>query len=471
MKQERLLGCPCTPRFASYLIAAVLVGALAGCGLMSKLTGADKKAEEEAVKYQQLQLGVMRFADEYAGRIADPILAFKRETNDAAERLAAQNWLLSQTTSAYTVASGPNPVANALDMVVLSTLSRMVMEDSWVAEKYGERAVQLRDAHVRLEPRAWSLVDDVLTEGQKEQLKKVIDDWRARNPHVRGVAYIHFHDFAKAIGQPSPGEARQPGSLFGLLGLDPLSDLDPAVREITQTRHLAERAIFYMQRAPNLIDMQVERLTYQFTSLPETKALLVDVERASLAAESAGKLMGQVPDIVARERQAAIAQFTDALYAQESQMRELAVALRGTLEAGTATSDSLNATIRSLDALMKRFEKPEGAEVATEEPAVPKKPFDIADYAQAAREFSATARELQTLVASIDAGTPGLANLTQQATGDIKGVIDHLFWRLVVLVVIVIVLTVIAILTYKLIARRVFPGHARPVVVEERKRA
>ena len=63
------------------------------------------------------------------------------------------------------------------------------------------------------------------------------------------------------------------------------------------------------------------------------------------------------------------------------------------------------------------------------------------------------------------------ANLTQRATGDVKGVIDHLFWRLVLLVVIVIVLTVIAILAYRLIAHRVLPGHARAVVVEERKRA
>lgn len=443
---------------------------LAGCGMMSRLSGADKKAEEEARKYADLQLAVMRFADEYSGRIADPILAFKRETEDASERLAAQNWLLSQTTSAYTVASGPNPITNALDMVVLATLSRMVMEDTWVAEKYGERAVQLRDTHVKLEPRAWALVKDVLTEAQQQRLREVIDDWRARNPHVRAVAFIHFHDFAKSIGQPGPGESGRPGSLFAMLGLDPLSNLDPAVREITQTRHLAERAIFYMQRAPNLIDMQIERLTYQFTSIPETRALLADVQRASLAAEAAGKLAGDLPAVIARERQAAIAQFTDALYAQESQMRELAVALRGTLEAGTATSDSLNATIRSLDALMKRFEKPEGAEVAAES-ATPKKPFDIADYAQAAREFSATARELQTLVATIDAGTPGLANLTQRATGDVKGVIDHLFWRLVLLVVIVIVLTVIAILVYRLIAHRVLPGHAHAVVVEERKRA
>jgi hypothetical protein len=447
-----------------------LVAALAGCAMMSKLTGEDKKAEQEAEKYQQLQLAVMRFADEYAGRIADPILTFKRETTDAGERLAAQNWLLSQTTSAYTVASGPNPIANALDMVVLATLSRMVMEDSWIAEQYGDRALPLRDAHARLEPRAWALIDDVLTDTQKAQLKKVIEEWRERNPQVRAVAYIHFHDFAKAIGQPTPGEARQPGSIFGLLGLDPLSDLDPAVREITQTRHLAERAIFYMQRAPNLIDMQIERLTYQFTSLPETKGVLSDLNRASIAAEAAGKVAADLPAVIAREREAAIAQFTDALYAQEAQMRDLAVALRGTLEAGTATSDSLNATIRSLDALMKRFEKPEGAPPEVE-PAVPKKPFDIADYAQAAREFSATARELQVLVASIDAGTPGLANLAQRATGDIKGVIDHLFWRLVLLVVVVIVLTVLAILVYKLIARRLLPGHSHAVVVEERKRA
>ena len=34
-----------------------------------------------------------------------------------------------QSTAAYTIASGPNPVVNALDMIVLATLSRMVVED------------------------------------------------------------------------------------------------------------------------------------------------------------------------------------------------------------------------------------------------------------------------------------------------------------------------------------------------------
>ena len=155
-------------------------------------------------------------------------------------------------------------------MVVLATLSRMVIEDSWVREQYGERAEALRDTHRQLEPRAWGLLEEVLTEEQRAQLRKVIDEWRARNPKVRTVAYIHFHDFAKAIGHPTPAEAKKRGNLFAVIGLDPLSTLDPAVREIAQTRHLAERAIFYLQRAPRLIDMQVERMTYGIAAMPET---------------------------------------------------------------------------------------------------------------------------------------------------------------------------------------------------------
>ena len=52
-------------------------------------------------------------------------------------RLAALQWKLGQATSAYTDATGQNPAVNALDMLVLVTVSRMVMEDYGV-ENYGE---------------------------------------------------------------------------------------------------------------------------------------------------------------------------------------------------------------------------------------------------------------------------------------------------------------------------------------------
>lgn len=454
---EQLFGLPVAvrviPSTAAARLAATLMAVLAisGCNTLRRATGTQAKADQRAEQLQLVQLEVMRYADEYAGRLVGPVTDFQRETQLASERLAAQNWLLSQTTSAYTVASGPNPISNALDMVVLATLSRMVVEDSWVSEQYGERAAGIRQAHQSLEPRAWQLLEDVLTEQQRARLREVIEEWRARNPKVRAVAYIHFHDFAKAIGHPRAGEAKTPGNLFAILGLDPLSTLDPAVREIAQTRHLAERAIFYLQRAPRLMDMQVQRLTYEFTAMPETRQLLADVDRVSLATEAAGKLAGDLPAVIARERQAAIAQFVDAIDAQESQLRALTAELRDALEAGTATSDSLNTTIRSLDSLMARFDKPKAAPA---NPEVPGRPFDITEYSAAARELAATARELQGLVQSIDAGTPGLATLTERTTDDVNRVIDHLFWRLVVLGIILIVCAFGAAFVYRLLARR-----------------
>ena len=185
-------------------------------------------------------------------------------------------------------------------------------------------------------------------------------------------------------------------------------------------------------------------------------------DRATVAAESAGKLMNQLPEVLARERQATIDQIMDALYAQEARVRELAVALRGTLEAGTATSDSLNTTIKSLDALMARFQPPPGAEPAVasaDAQAPPGKPFDIAEYTIAMRELASTARELQSLVQAIDAGVPGIAGIAQGATADVEKLIDKLFWNLLLLALIVIVAAFAAALGYRLIRRRIdVPG-------------
>ncbi len=433
---------------ASLLLAASVTG-LSGCAMISKLTGAEDEAE--ATKLQELQLKVMRFADEYAGGISEPITRFQTETQDAAERLAAQNWRLSQATSAYTIATGPNPVSNALDMVVLATLSRMVIEDSRIQDKYGERAVPLRDAHRNLERGAWALASEVLTEGQIEQLRQVIEEWRLKNPHVNAVAYVYFRDFARAVGRPRPGESQSSGNLFSLIGIDPLSNLDPAVQEIAQTRNLAERTIYYLQRSPRLLDMQVERLTYQIASMPETRDALLDVDRVSLAAEAVGNVAGQLPALVAREREAVISQFMREMAARQQQMLALVSQLRGALEAGTATFDSLQGTLRGIDSLFGRLDKNEKSTA----PAIPAKPFDIADYANAAREFAATARQLELLMVQLNAGAPQVGDLAHRTVADMRALVDFAFSRLIILVVVLVAAVWIAALAYQLVVRRI----------------
>jgi hypothetical protein len=104
--------------------------------------------------------------------------------------------------------------------------------------------------------------------------------------------------------------------------------------------------------------------------------------------------------------------------------------MRQALEAGTATSNSLGETIRSFDTLMARFDKPEDA---SKPPSPPGKPFDITEYTAAAREFAATTRELQALMATLDAQGAGVAILATRAGTEARDVTDHLFWRLAAL--------------------------------------
>jgi hypothetical protein len=425
----------------------LMLACLTGCTILPRLFG-NNHAEQRAQQLQELQAKVMRFGDQYVGRMIAPINALQTADATATERLAAQTWKVSQATSAYTIASGSNPHANALDCVVLATLSRMVVEDQWIKGQFGERARPLYDVHKQLEALSWELVADVLNEGQKQQLRSTIESWRARNPKVEAVAYIHFASFARSIQ-----EAGQPldTSLLSLVGLDPLASLDPAIQQIAQTRQFAERAIYYAQRSPFLLDMQVEHLTYQLAVMPEMGQVLADVGRTSRAAEQAGNLASALPAVLARERKATIEQFMTALSEQQQETGALVVELRQALEAGTATSDSLNVTIHSLDALAAHFK---GTQSSPKPPSTPAKPFDIAVYTQAAREFASTARELEGLIRTADSNAPGIAAISHGAFTDAQHLVNYTFWHIAALLVLLVVLLFSAAVAYRVLFAR-----------------
>ena len=79
---------------------------LSGCAVTRSLFR-DRAAEERAAALLQVQLSVMRFADEYTAWITERVGMFQQSTDDPVERLAAQSWLVSQATSAFTIAAGP----------------------------------------------------------------------------------------------------------------------------------------------------------------------------------------------------------------------------------------------------------------------------------------------------------------------------------------------------------------------------
>jgi hypothetical protein len=430
---------------------AIAIWTCGGCSTLRHVFHMDDKANKRAAQLQVQQVSVMRYADEYVGSITQPIRSFETSTDNAADRLTAQNWLLSQATAAYTMASGPSPIVNTVDLVVLTTLSRMVIDEAYGGERFGERAALLREAYHRLEPLALELAKGALSADQIVELQHLIVVWREQNPHVTAISFVHFRDVAAGGKLKTDASARSAG-LFTLLGLDPFSSLDPAVREISRSRELAERTIYYAQRVPSLLDMQVERMTFELATMPEVTGLLANADHVAGAAATTARVVGELPSLLPREREAAIRQIMDAVSGETEHTRRLVSELRAALEAGTATSNSLDATIHSFDQLVARLQKPATADTPAQQS--PAKPFDITEYTTAAAEITRTAAQLESLIGSVDRGTPALAQASDRAAATLRGVVDHAYWRGAELLGVLILGGLGAALIYRLAARR-----------------
>ena len=435
--------------------ALVLSVVLCGCRTIERADPRKRAAEEHSEKIRKLQLEVMRFADEYVGRSRESVTALQNTMESPSQRLNAQNWKVQQASAAYTIATGPNPVSNALDMVTLATLSRMVIDDAWVGGDVGPRALQVQATYRSLEAEAWQLVNGVLTEHQIAGLHEAINKWRAQHPNVRAVSYIRFRDFAEAMAS-SPQVNTGSGSLLALVGIDPLSNLDPAVQEIAQTRQLAERAIYYVQRAPDLLDMQVQRVAYQLAVMPETRSLLASVDRVSLVGSASDRLVDTLPDLLDQQREALVAQLTQTINSQSATLGTLAGQLRTALQAGTDTATAVNGALQSFERISNLFAKK--PQPASAPPPPPGKPFDINDYTTMLEQAALTARELDSLAQHGDQLTPALRAATQDAALRAQGVLNHLFLLLVLLVLVIAAAALLAALAYRRITMRFTRG-------------
>jgi len=429
------------------LILFLVVAALVGCSVTPKITGQDRKAAEQTRQLAEIQQKCQRYADAYAGTVLEAVGPIKKRTSDPEVVNRLLSWEIGQLNSAYTIATGPNPIVCQLDFVVLATLSRMVTEDTLVGV-YGDLTRPLPAVYRELEQQAWANVTSVLTKSQLEELRGLITAWRAKNPHVTLVGFVHFSEFATSAGW-SPEARGASGGLFALIGLDPLAGLDPAVRQLEQTRLLAERVIFYTQRVPYLVDLQTERVVAQATTAPQVERANASLERASQAMSDYATLGASLPDALARERDALIRQLSGEMLRHETELRGLLNETQTTLAAGSETATAVNAAITSLDRLMARFPHHEPGAGPAEG-----RPFDITEYTAAAEQFTATARQLKELLEALGRDGKPMAVAVAGGVEAGRGLVDHLFWRALLLGLLLIVGALAAALAYRALAPR-----------------
>ena len=355
----------------------------------------------------ELQSRVTAFADEFAMGLRQPTTELKKELE---QPLAGEvhRWVTTHATTAFILASGPNPIVNMLDLTGMATLARMTMEEYWVPEVFGEKGKALLEWHQRSEEEIWKVAADVLSEEQQEQLRKLIRDWREARPTERMASFVSICDYAKERWSSPILATETSRSLLRMVYLDPLSNLDPATRQLAQTRYTAERLIYFVQRSPAILRLHTEMLFNDVTQTPQVLQVLADVTGFRETSNHFVETLDQLPSRIVREQE----RFLEELSKKENVLTDLSREYRSAFQAGSEMATSVAQAISTLDAYTARVTTKNDedetlsqpvtatAKVAVEDPS--KRPYDVLDYATTAEEISHASKNLDAAIQSLD---------------------------------------------------------------------
>lgn len=397
----------------------------------------DKK-DRHIVDPVEVQQTLLRFADEYSMRMFSGVENLRRGTNalSPAEVLQTKITLATET---WSIASGPNAVTGLLDMTVFVTVLRMALEDYWQPRVFGETAHPMLKYSRTAETEIWQLVGKILSLEQQTELRRAIEAWHRENPLPESIVATRALGFASRVIATSEDKKAKSESVFGLLQLDPLSGLDPATREIAQTRLFAERALYVTQKMPTLLRWQTELLSVNAVEMPAVRQLVNNSTQIAVSVDRFAAFAEKLPGQLSTERE----EILKALESQERTLAPLVNEVRQTLVAGSQMSTSLNTTLTSFHALMRRFRVGETDDASP--PRMNAQPFRIQDYTATAVQLEATARRMTELLLTLDQtiGSNNLARLSaqvgpvvQQAQTGGKEIVDYAFWKGILLVVV-----------------------------------
>jgi hypothetical protein len=449
---DKLINC-----FIGLVLLVAIFGLTPACSLLrapSQVVSTvvpGKQAAQSDLVDQQIQL--QRFADDFIARLGQALDDCARRVGTDSGRAEVLRLRLVCGSSIISVVSGPNPRANLLDLVSVTTLSRMSVQDYWMKRPDGAAFQPWLDASRILETNVWQLAAQFLKPEQVDELRQGINQWYKRTPEMRTAFFARPQAFASMV-RTTKEKGDRGESVFSLVNLDPTAGLDPAVREVTRTRLFAERAMFTMQRMPFLLRLQTELLAYEVTAQPSVQLALSNstqlsdsAGRISRAAESIGQSVAQLPDRLSAERKEILA----TLDLQESKLRDLVAGVDGALVSAQKTSDSLNITLTNFEGLMQRFGV---GEPTTAPPDTNSPPFNILDYAKTVSEADNLAKDLNALVGSLNQGAPGIQRLSQQTTADAQKLVDHAFRLGLALIAVLLSGAVLAGLVYRFFAEK-----------------
>lgn len=302
------------PWVAFVATVAVIFFAVAGGGCQASRGGGRASADATGA---EMRAEAMAAADVYTTTVVQAL----DELRETTARPEVARWTLlhkiTTATAAFTNATQSSDGGSLLDMLVLATLKRRAVEEHWVPTFLHEEGKALLAAHVRAENDVWAAGSKMLTRRQLEELKTIIEQWREDHPQQYYVSHIRLADIAASRNLTrQSSQVKLPGSVFGLLYLDPLSGLDPVAAELRSYRALTERMVYLAQRMPLVFVAQVERATNDATGAPEVRRMVNAAEKLNETFSRFADTASRFPQQLSAERTAAIEQASAAVAAE-----------------------------------------------------------------------------------------------------------------------------------------------------------
>jgi hypothetical protein len=380
---------------------------------------------------EELEDHVRRFADRYFTRIALITNELSAQATSAEGTRLMHNWKTVSHAAIVEVAIGPNAVTNLLDMMVLTRLSRLVVENYWIPEQFQREdlAAKFLQTFVDLEEDIWTVADDVLTQQHQDELVYLVDQWHAENPDQYYPWYVRLSNFS---GQRAASLAavQQSGGL--------LKEVAMAREAAEEIQAFGERVLFYLQRAPALTTNEFESSASSILGGPEISKLIDDMDRFVTTLERLVDIVAALPD----NRLAVVDQFMDRLSAERQ-------ALLGDL---STAEPGLRQLLVDLQPVLESIER---TVVAAKEKNPGAKPFDINEYRAIVAESAVTAAELRLLIESVSELLSGASDASPLVNALVEAettVVDRLFVQMVFLIAIFF----LALLAYRFVAVRFF---------------
>ncbi|MCX5688414.1 MAG: hypothetical protein NTV94_01250, partial [Planctomycetota bacterium] len=366
-----------------------------------------------------LQAAAVEFSGRFITSMADVYDRVYESATSPEAALMARRAKLQAAHGVLGAATNPNPVAGMMDIAVLVTLIHETSKDHWVAQLFGrESAAMMEEVLARHDEDVWKLIARHFSPEQVAELREVIATWRKENPDQRYVSGVRLAQFPQASRSTSLGGAIAQ-SIFSIIRLDPFAGLDPAIREVEESRALAERIFFYARNLPLIASWQAEVTVMQLMATPQARQVLENTDQISRSTtrfvEATDKFAAASSDTAAT-----IEHFREQLPAQQAtlieQLNQLVAKQRAEAikqafdEIATQREAAINETSQQVALRSEALLKQAAEKVAGERDA-------------AIRQLDATISTQQTL-------------LSQAATRLSQDAIDHLYHRAMTVVLV-----------------------------------